>query len=117
MAYPQEKKFIYDEETFGLRLAKLREQKDISAREMSLELGQNKNYINAIESGKNFPSMKGFLCICDFIGISPMDFFNENIQNIYEVEKFAQAFQRLEPEHAEHLYLIAQDLVKTKHKN
>jgi len=40
--------FINDEKTFGLRLARLRECKNISAREMSLALGQNKNYINAI---------------------------------------------------------------------
>ena len=45
---------IIDEKTFGLRLAKLRQSVDVSAREMSLALGQNKNYINSIETGKTF---------------------------------------------------------------
>ena len=37
-------------ETFGTRLAKLRTDTDISAREMSLDLGQNPSYINRIEN-------------------------------------------------------------------
>ena len=45
---------IIDEKIFGLRLAKLRQSVDVSAREMSLALGQNKNYINSIETGKTF---------------------------------------------------------------
>ena len=37
---------------FALRLSALRQQKGVSAREMSLALGQNTNYINRIENGK-----------------------------------------------------------------
>ena len=39
------------------RLAQLRVQKGVSAREMSLSLGQNTGYISNIESGKTLPSM------------------------------------------------------------
>lgn len=42
------------------RLAQLRVQKGVSAREMSLALGQNTGYISNIESGKTLPSMTGF---------------------------------------------------------
>ncbi|MDY4880683.1 MAG: helix-turn-helix transcriptional regulator, partial [Gemmiger sp.] len=45
---------------FALRLSALRQQKGVSAREMSLALGQNTNYINRIENGKNYPSMQSF---------------------------------------------------------
>ena len=40
------------ENLFINRLIKLREEKGISARSMSLSIGQNANYINQIESKK-----------------------------------------------------------------
>lgn len=43
------------------KIRKLRNEKGISAREMSLELGQNVNYINLIENGKRKPSLEMFL--------------------------------------------------------
>jgi len=39
------------------RLRKIRNSRNISAREMSIALGQNVNYINLIENGKRLPSM------------------------------------------------------------
>lgn len=62
-------------EDFSLRLARLRNIKNVSARDMSLSLGQNPGYINNIENGKALPSMTGFFCICEYLGISPADFF------------------------------------------
>lgn len=64
------------EEDFPIRLAKLRTQKGVSARDMSLSIGQNPGYINNIESGKSFPSMSAFFYICEYLKISPMDFFD-----------------------------------------
>lgn len=65
---------MYDD-FFPLRLNKLRTQTGISARDMSLSLGQNPGYINNIENKKALPSMAMFFCICDFLKISPQDFF------------------------------------------
>ena len=48
------------------RIRILRNEKGISAREMSLALGQNVNYINLIENGKRSPSFELFFDICDF---------------------------------------------------
>ena len=44
-------------ENFALRLSKLREEKDVSARDMSIKLGQNPAYINNIETNKALPSL------------------------------------------------------------
>ena len=44
---------VMTEKDFSLRLAKLREEKGVSARDMSLSMGQNPGYINNIESGKS----------------------------------------------------------------
>lgn len=43
------------EEQFSKRLTELRTQKGVSARDMSLSIGQNPGYIRAIESGTAFP--------------------------------------------------------------
>ena len=48
-----------DEKDFALRLAQLRQKKNVSAREMSLAIGQNPNYINHIETGSATPSLSG----------------------------------------------------------
>lgn len=61
---------------FKTRLTQLREAKGVSAREMSLAIGQNSNYINNIETGKALPSMSGFFYICEYLEIEPRDFFD-----------------------------------------
>ena len=48
---------MYEEFTQN-RILKLRMQKGVSARDMSLSLGQNSNYINQIENKKALPSQK-----------------------------------------------------------
>ena len=68
--------FIMYEEEFAQRLTALRNKKGVSAREMSLSIGQNAGYINNIESGKALPSMSAFFFICEFLGITPKEFFD-----------------------------------------
>ena len=65
---------MYETE-FAQRLAQLRIQKGISARDMSLSIGQNPGYINTIENGKSFPTMTSFFYICEFLNVSPQEFF------------------------------------------
>lgn len=62
------------EKMFAKRLSELRMLKNVSAREMSLAIGQNQGYINNIENGNNLPSMMAFFYICDYLEITPMDF-------------------------------------------
>lgn len=66
------------EDFFVERLISLRNQKNVSAREMSLALGQNGSYINRIENKQAFPSMQAFFYICEYLQISPKDFFDES---------------------------------------
>ena len=54
------------EDFFAERLSYLRIQKKVSAREMSLALGQNESYINRIENKHTFPSMQIFFYICEY---------------------------------------------------
>lgn len=69
------------ENDFSIRLAQLRTQKGVSARDMSLSLGQNAGYINDIENGKALPSMGTFFYICEYLNITPNDFFDTDATN------------------------------------
>lgn len=84
-----------NEQFFQQRLAELRSKKGISARDMSLTLGQSESYINKIENGKAFPSMQIFFYICDYFGISPKDFFDEESHNPAAVESLAADLKTL----------------------
>lgn len=65
-----------NEQFFSDRLAELRIQKNVSAREMSLAIGQNPSYINRIENGLTYPSMQVFFYICEYLGVTPAEFFD-----------------------------------------
>lgn len=58
------------------RLAKLRTQKGVSARDMSLSLGQANNYLNNIENKKSLPAMQSFFYYCEYLGVTPQEFFD-----------------------------------------
>ena len=86
------------EDFFALRLSKLRQNKGISARDMSLSIGQNANYINQIENRKMFPSMQTFFYICEYLGVSPQEFFDaENIQP-RELNDLMSNLKKIDPE-------------------
>ena len=58
------------------RITQLRQAKNISEREMSLSLGHSGSYIGAIASGRALPSMGEFLYICEYLGVTPEEFFH-----------------------------------------
>lgn len=84
------------EEFFRERLAQLRISKGVSARDMSLTLGQSESYINKIENGKAFPAMQVFFYICDYFGISPKDFFDDSINNPQQIQALLEDLKTLE---------------------
>ena len=67
-------------EWFYKRVSQLRTQKGVSAREMSLAIGQNSSYINRIENKITLPSMQGFFYICEFLRVTPQEFFDTDIR-------------------------------------
>ena len=99
--------------SFGLRLAMLREERGLSARRMSLDLGQNKNYINSIESGKNFPTMDGFLNICDYLRIEPQCFFHPYPERSRCYSYFEEVLCLLSDSQIKLLYQLACSLATT----
>lgn len=70
-----------DKTEFSRRLTELRIQKGVSSRDMSLSIGQSPAYINNIENGVSYPSMTSFFYICEYLGITPRDFFDTATSN------------------------------------
>ena len=70
-----------DAEFVRKRITQLRLEKDISEYRMSYDLGHSRGYINNISSGKTLPSMTEFLAICDYFDITPVEFFNIEVEN------------------------------------
>lgn len=103
---------MYDEQKFALRLAKLRMQKGVSARDMSLTLGQSESYINKIENGKSLPSMTGFFYICEYFGITPAQFFEFDIENPRLTEELKHSIEKLSPRQAVHVLEIVKDILE-----
>ena len=95
---------------FIQRLVDLRLKKGVSARDMSLSLGQSAGYINNIENGVNYPSMSVFFYICDYLGISPKEFFDTDTANPTKAHALLSAAQGLSDEQLDHLIAIAGDL-------
>ena len=101
-------------EFFYRRLTELRLQKGVSARDMSLSLGQSESYINKIENKRTLPSLTGFIYICEYFGITPQEFFDVNLSAPMKAKEFSEEFQKLSPEYAEHIMQIIKDLNGTK---
>ena len=104
---------MYIDFNFSKRLSELRAQKGVSARDMSLSLGQNPTYIHKIENGRALPSMMGFFYICEYLDIEPAEFFSRDINSPAKVRELMEDAQHLNREQLEHLHLIVRDLLKT----
>lgn len=102
------------EEDFSIRLARLRTQKGVSAREMSLSIGQNASYINNIETGKAMPSMSVFFFICDYLEITPKEFFDVEAEQPEELRKLTKNLKRLNRQQFKNIAEIVESLVSNK---
>jgi len=95
----------------ALRLARLREQKGVSARDMSLSIGQNSGYINNIETGKALPSLTALSYICDYLGITLSEFFDWGVDDPAGLRKLQNELRHLNARQLEHIAAIVGDIL------
>lgn len=89
---------MMDEDFIAKRIAELRILNGISARDMSLSIGQNPSYINYIENKKTLPSMKGFFYICEYFNITPKQFFDYENKNPEVIDEITTRLKHLDNE-------------------
>ena len=98
------------EEFFSLRLAELRMQKGVSARDMSLSIGQSENYINKIENRKSLASMHAFFFICEYLGVTPAQFFDKDNQNPALLNDALSEIRKLDEASLAHIMGLATEI-------
>jgi len=101
-----------DEKFVSKRIAQLRTQTDVSARELSLTLGQSTGYINTIERGESLPSMSMFFVICDYFKIAPKEFFDDNVNYPALMQELINALNGLNNKQLENILAIIKDMKK-----
>lgn len=98
------------EQDFCRRLTELRIKKGVSARDMSLSIGQNSGYINHIENRQALPSLPVFFNICEYFGISPEQFFSSRDENPACIASIVEDLRTLNAEQLHCLSVIIHDL-------
>ena len=99
-----------NKQEFSERLSSLRISKGVSARDMSLSIGQSAGYINNIENGVNYPSMQLFFYICEYLQITPREFFDTDIANPNKVSILIDAVKGLSDEQLNNIIGLAKGL-------
>lgn len=96
----------------ALRVATLRAKKNCSAREMSLSIGQNANYITSIENKKTIPSIPGLLYICEYFEITPSEFFDLDNKNPARLKIIIDNLKKLSDDKLETIEKLTEYLAK-----
>ena len=94
------------------RLALLRADMGLSARELSLRLGQSEGYINAIETGKSNPSLSMLYYICQELGVSLSEFFDEGNKHPIFVSEIVEEAKRLDRQSLESILSVMKNMEK-----
>lgn len=101
---------------FGVRLAKLMEQQNINARQLSFSIGLNESYITPILNGKTFPQMENFIRICRALKITPEEFFRFDDDSPAETNALILDFRKLDSKEKQHVHYIVNDIIKNRPK-
>lgn len=101
-----------EEKEFALRLAQLRQNKGVSARDMSLSIGQNPGYINNIESGRALPSLAGFFYICQYLDVTPCDFFDTESNDPTKLRVLLADLKQLNDEQLDTIVALVKELTR-----
>ena len=102
----------YYTELLRKRIDQLRDEKNISERQLSFELGKSRGYIGQITRGLSLPHIDALLEICEYFHITPSELFSENgpgREKLIENE-FTDHLSNLDLEHKEKLNSIIDEM-------
>lgn len=85
-----------NEEYIRNRITSLRIRKGVSEYKMSYDLGHSRGYVYNISSGKALPPMKEFLAICEYLEVTPQEFFDESDKNPELIQKAMEGMKKLD---------------------
>ena len=102
------------EEFIRNRITKLRMLKNVSEYQMSLDLGHSKSYIQSISSGRALPSMSEFISICEYLGVTLKEFFDDENSDPVLHREFIDALNEISDSDAN---LILELIKRLKNKS
>lgn len=103
-----QKKFFCDQ------LTKHRMKKGVSEYQMSLDLGRSKGYIRGITSEGHFPKMESFFEICEYLSLSPEEFFHAEQKSLLLHQCVIDSFEKLDDKNKEMVLQLIQSLADKK---
>ena len=77
------------------RITRLRLKKGVSEYQMSYDLGHSRGYVYNISSGKALPPLREFFAICEYLGVTPQQFFDEGTENPELIQKAISGMKQL----------------------
>ena len=80
--------------------------------ETGLEQNEQVLTINNIENGKALPSMTGFFYICEYLNITPGEFFDAENKNPEKIQEVVENLKKLDSEQLDNISAIIRDLAK-----
>lgn len=105
-----------NEKYIAERITELRLKKNVSEYRMSLDLGHSNSYIRSITSGKALPSMSEFLYICDYLNVTPKEFFDEDLKDTELVKRLYNLSKNISDDDLSALINMAERLANKKNK-
>lgn len=94
------------------RITRLRLNKGVSEYKMSYDLGHSRSYVHNISSGKCLPTMSEFLVVCEYLGVTPAQFFDEGLEEPMLVSDAVKAIRELDADSIKLVISLAKKLSK-----
>ena len=94
------------------KITELRIKRNISEYQLSYDVGHSKNYVHNIVTGYSQPSVKELLYLIEALGVTPRDFFDENVEfsNPFLSKKIMEGIKEMSDENLEAVLLIIERL-------
>lgn len=100
-------KFVND------RIAQLRTQMEVSEKQMSRDIDKDETYLATLRYSNSTPSLKTLKSICDYFGISLMDFFDAGNKYPIHIQQLLDEAKKSEVEEIE----LTTEILKRFHGN
>ncbi len=96
------------------RIRYYRQKHNMSARNLSLELGMSTEYINQLETGRMAPSIYFIEDFCDYFNITMGEFFDDSIKYPEDLKDMIKNLNKLSPDELELVKNLIKSLVINK---
>lgn len=102
-----------DAEYIRKRILELRISKNISERGMSIGLGRSPSYLQNITSGKALPSWSEFFNICEYLNVTPKEFFDDGVEDPAYLRALIADLKHLDAKQLEAVGALVRSMNKT----